>query len=104
MTISRNTCDNVIIWHARLGHIGQERINRLVRENLLSQLTKIDMPIYEYCLANKTTRKPYKKLTKVETPLQLIHYDIYGPVSVRARHDSLYFITFIDNFTRYDHV
>ena len=22
MTTSRNTCDNVIIWHARLGHIG----------------------------------------------------------------------------------
>ena len=22
MTISRNACDNVIIWHARLGHIG----------------------------------------------------------------------------------
>ena len=33
MTTSRNTCDNVIIWHARLGHIGQERMNRLVREN-----------------------------------------------------------------------
>ena len=35
MTTSRNTCDNVIIWHVRLGHIGQERMNRLVRENLL---------------------------------------------------------------------
>ena len=35
MTTSRNTCDNVIIWHARLGHIGQERMNRLVRENRL---------------------------------------------------------------------
>ena len=22
MTTSRNTCDNVIIWHDRLGHIG----------------------------------------------------------------------------------
>ena len=36
MTTSRNTYDNVIIWHARLGHIGQERINRLVKEYLLS--------------------------------------------------------------------
>ena len=22
MTTSKNTCDNVIIWHTRLGHIG----------------------------------------------------------------------------------
>ena len=35
MTTSKNTCDNVIIWKARLGHIGQEIMNRLVRENLL---------------------------------------------------------------------
>ena len=36
--------------------------------------------------------------------MQSIHFDIYGPMSVRPRHDILYFITFIDDFTRYDHV
>ena len=61
MTTSRNTCDNVIIWHTRLGNIGQERMNRLARENLLSQFTKIDMPTYEYYLVGKTTRKPFEK-------------------------------------------
>ena len=61
MTTFRNTCDNVIIWHARLGYIGQERMNRLVRENLLGQFTKIDMLNCEYCLADKTTRKPFGK-------------------------------------------
>ena len=35
MATSRNTCDNVIIWNAKLGHIGQEIMNRLARENLL---------------------------------------------------------------------
>ena len=61
MTASRNACYNVIIWHTRLGHIGQERMNRLARENLLGQFTKIDMPTCEYCLANKTIRKPFRK-------------------------------------------
>ena len=50
MTTSRNMCDNVIIWHARLGNIRQGRMNRLTRENLLGQFTKIDMPTCEYCL------------------------------------------------------
>ena len=104
MTTSRNTCDNVIIWHARIGHIGQERMNRIVRENLLGQFTKIDMPTCEYCLDGKTTRKPFGKGTRAEIPLQLIHSDIYGPMSIRARHGALYFITFIDDFTRHGHV
>ena len=82
MNISRNTCDNMIIWHARLGHIGQEIINRLARENLLSQFTKIDMPTCEYCLAGKTIRKPFEKGNRAEISLQLIHSAICDPISV----------------------
>ena len=104
MTTSRNICDNVIIWHAKLEHIGQERMNRLARENLVGQFTKIDMPTCEYCLASKTTRKLFEKEMRAEIPLQLIHSDIYGPMSVRARYDTLYFITFIDEFSHYAHV
>ena len=62
------------------------------------------MPTCEYCLAGKTTRKPFRKGTRVELPLQLIYSDICGPMSVKARHGALYFITFIDDFTRYGHV
>ena len=104
MTTSRNTCDNVIIWHARLGHIGQERMNRLATENLPGQFTKSDVLTCEYRLAGKTTRKPFGKETRVEIPLQFIYYNIYGPISVGARHGTWYFITFIDDFTRYGHV
>ena len=61
MTTSRHVCDNVIIWHARLGYIGQGRMNKLARENLLNQFSKIDMLTCEYSLVDKTTRKPFKK-------------------------------------------
>ena len=72
-------------WHARLGHIGQERMNRLAREGLLGPVTKIDLPICEHCLAGKTTRKPFSKAIRAEVPLQLVHSDICGPMNVRAR-------------------
>ena len=39
MTSSRNIYDETITWHARLGHIGQDRMNRLAKENLLGQLS-----------------------------------------------------------------
>ena len=77
-------------------------MNRLVIENLLTQLTKINITC-EYCQAGKLTRKPFGIGTRAETTLQLIHSNIYVPVSVKARHITLYFITFIDDFTSYGH-
>ncbi|KAH0725640.1 hypothetical protein KY284_001505 [Solanum tuberosum] len=85
---------DINIWHARLGHIGLEKMNRLAKEGLLGSLTKIEISIGEHCLAGKTIRKPFEKGTRAEFPLQLIHSDICGPMSVRARHEASYFITF----------
>ena len=90
-------------WHARLGHIGQDQLKRLAKVGLLGSIEKIDLPIYEHCLARKATRFPFGKAKRVTLLLQLIHYDIYGPMNVRARHGAHYFITFIDDFTRYGH-
>ena len=102
MTTSRNAYDKVILWHARLGHIGQGRNNRLARENLFGQFTKIDMPTFEYCIVDKTTRKLFRKGARVEIPLQLIYSNICDPMNVKARHEALDFIIFIDDFTYYD--
>lgn len=98
------TADDSIQWHARLSHIGQDRINRLAREGLLGQLANINLPTCEHCLAGKSTRKPFGKATRASFPLELIHSDICGPMSVKARHGASYFITFIDDFTRYGYV
>ena len=96
--------DNSTIWHARLGHIGQDRMNGLAREGLLGQLAKVSLPNCEHCLVGKLTRKPFGKATRASSPLQLVHSDIYGPLSVRARRGANYFITFIDDYTRYSYV
>ena len=103
-TQSSNDDVNVNAWHARLRHIGQERMNRLARDGLLGSITKVDLSTYEYCLQGKATRKPFGKVVRAELPLQLIHSDICGPVNLRARHGASYFITFINDYTRYGHV
>jgi hypothetical protein len=60
-------------WHARLGHIGKDRMIRLVREGLLGPLAKVGLPICEPCLASKACRNPFGKLVKATQPLELIH-------------------------------
>ena len=62
------------------------------------------MPIYEHCLVRKIIRKPFGKAIRAKFLLQLIHSNICGPMSVKIRWGTSYFITFIDDFTHYGHV
>ena len=64
ISASNNINIDVYTRHARLGHIGQDRMRRLAKEGLLGSLTKIKMSICENCLAGKTTRKPFGKGTR----------------------------------------
>ncbi len=58
MTISSS------IGHARLGHIGKDRMAKLARQRLLGPLTKFDLPICELYLAGKACRKPFGKAVR----------------------------------------
>ena len=62
--IDCNITINSSTWHARLGHIGKDRMARLAREGLLGPLAKVDLPICEPCLASKACRKPFRKAVR----------------------------------------
>ena len=53
LTSFDNAFENSIIWHARLGHIGQERMTRLAREGLMGNLAKVTLSTYDHCLVGK---------------------------------------------------
>ena len=36
-----------VIWHARLGHIGQDHLKRLARAGLLGSLAKVILPCWK---------------------------------------------------------
>lgn len=75
---SSNLCDGSIKWHARLGHIGQERMNRLAQEGLMGSLVKVDLSMRQPCLAGKACIKPFGKDICATHSLELIHSDIVG--------------------------
>ena len=95
---------NDIKWHARLGHIGQDRLKRLAKAGLLGLTENKDLPVCEQCLTKKAKRFLFGKSKRATLPLYLIHFDICGPMNIRARHGAQYFITFIYDFTRFGHV
>ncbi|KAK2989564.1 hypothetical protein RJ640_018326 [Escallonia rubra] len=50
------------------------------------------------------TKKPFGKVGRATQPLEVVHSDICGPMSVKARHGASYFFTLIDDYTRYGYV
>ena len=57
----------------------------------------------EGCIMGKHNRSPFpKKSSRVTTkPLELVHSDVCGPMSVDSIGGSRYFITFIDDYSRF---
>ena len=90
-SLSNNEID-AIAWHARLGHIGQQIKHKLAKEDMLSLLTKVELPICENRIAEKTIR------IKAKNPLQIIYSNICGPMNVKAKHGASYFIIFINDY------
>ncbi|KAL0294646.1 UNVERIFIED_CONTAM: hypothetical protein Sradi_6875100 [Sesamum radiatum] len=78
--------ENAQIWHARLGHISQNRIKRLVDSKSL-EIDDLDhLPACESCLRGKMTLKPFVgQSTLVSGLLDLIHSDVCGPLNTKAR-------------------
>ncbi|KAK2988376.1 hypothetical protein RJ640_019258 [Escallonia rubra] len=76
-------------------------MTRLAREGLLGPLARVNLQICEACLAGKACMKPFGKAVRVTQPLELVHSDICGPMSVKARHGASYFLTLIDDYMRY---
>ena len=101
--IGSNNIDSAT-WHARLGHIGEDRMTRLAREGLLSSLTKVDLQLCEPCLAGKACRKPFGTTKRAAHPIEVVHSDICGLMNKKARHGASYFLTLIDDYSRYDYV
>ena len=59
----------------------------------------------ESCLLGKMTKLPFKgKGEQVCGPLDLIHTDVCGLMSIHARGGFIYFITFIDDYSQYGYL
>ncbi|KAG7564986.1 Integrase catalytic core [Arabidopsis suecica] len=93
---------SAFLWHQRLGHISKERIMRLVKNDILPQLDFSDLNVCIDCIKGKQTKHIVKKpATRSTQLLELIHTDICGPFDAPSWSGEKYFITFIDDYSRY---
>ncbi|TYK28868.1 gag/pol protein [Cucumis melo var. makuwa] len=108
MTLKVGTGDVIsarAVGDAKLGHINLDQIGRLVKNGLLNKLEDDSLPPCESFLEGKMTKRPFiGKGYRAKEPLELIHSDLYGPMNVKAREGFEYFISFIDDYSRYGYL
>ena len=78
---------------------------RLVKEGILSHLDFSDLNVCIDCIKGKQTKHTTKKAATRSTPLlELIHTDICGSFDAPSWSGEKYFITFIDDYSRYGYI
>ncbi|RYE19068.1 MAG: hypothetical protein EOP45_13205, partial [Sphingobacteriaceae bacterium] len=92
------------LWHKRLGHISRNRIERLVSEGILDQIDFSDFDVCVACIKGKQTIKKKIGALRETDVLELIHTDICGPFPTLSWNGQQYFVSFIDDYSRYAYI
>jgi hypothetical protein len=102
VSYSELNVSEVAVWHSRLCHISFDRIIQLSRLNLIPKIPVVRRSKCHACVQAKQPRKPFKsKEDKSLEPLDIIHSDLCEMNVILTRAAKNYFITFIDDATRY---
>ncbi|GJU15851.1 putative ribonuclease H-like domain-containing protein [Tanacetum coccineum] len=103
------TADESKLWHRRLGYVNFKNINKLVKGYLVRGLpSKVFMNDHT-CIACKNG-KQHKASCKakleriIRKPLELLHMDLYGHVSVESINKKRYCLVVTDDFSRFSWV
>lgn len=93
------------MWHARLGHLGEQNVTKLASMSQGMDLTKPPpKDACEPCAIAQTTVEPHKApMEPGKHPLDLIHSDVQGPFK-EAPNGAKYLVTFHCDFERRSHV
>ena len=93
------------LWHQRLGHVNELQLQESIKKCQICNVKISDNDSLKFCdgcVEAKMSWKYNKPVGEIQSeyPGQLIHSDLYGPMS-ESIGGSKYFVTFIDDFSRW---
>ena len=99
---SKQGVNEAYLWHCRLGHVDDGRLQKLHKYAYLGAFDDESFAIFESYIMGKLPKFPFSGIgERAKGILELVHFDVCGPMPVQARSDSFYFITFTDDFSRF---
>ncbi|KAK2371611.1 hypothetical protein QL285_084537 [Trifolium repens] len=102
-TISDSTLPTIpkaAIWHFRLGHLSHHRLASL--HSKFPYVTADQNGICDICHYARHKKLPFNNsFNKASQAYDVIHLDIWGPISIKSFHGHSYFLTVVDDYSRY---
>ncbi|GJR54541.1 putative ribonuclease H-like domain-containing protein [Tanacetum coccineum] len=104
--VAKETDDEAILWHRRLGHVNFKNINKLVKGNLVRGLPSKTFKTDHSCLSykkgkqHKASCKKLKEKT-VREPLELLYIDLFGPIIVKSVNKKKYYLVVTDDCSKF---
>lgn len=103
---------NVKLWHDRLGHLNLESMKLLKNRHLVTDFGISDinneldlnkLTQCEACIKGKIhrTAMPNSATHRASKILELVHSDVCGPMNTTSLGGAKYFVTFIDDYSRF---
>jgi transposase InsO family protein len=98
--------DEKWVWHQRLGHANWRLISKLSKLKLVKGLPNLKYHSDALCgpcqigKISKTSFKP-KNIVSTSRPLELLHIDLFGPVSTASINGKKYGLVIVDDYSRW---
>ena len=94
------------VWHRRYGHLGAQSLRQLAVEGMVDGFDYDGSKKISFCepyIEGKHHRSPFPNDggERAAEPLELVHSDVCGKVNAKSFGGAEYFLTFIDDKTRY---
>ncbi|KAF1332328.1 Integrase catalytic core protein, partial [Globisporangium splendens] len=94
------------LWHLRLGHIGHGGLDAIVKQKLGVGIDIASVSKWELCSGcalGKQTRVNFQSTApeRAKNMLDVVHSDVCGPMQTATFSDKRYFVTFIDDKSRF---
>ncbi|KAK2382366.1 putative mitochondrial protein [Trifolium repens] len=98
--------DEKWVWHQRLRHANWRLISKLSKLSLVKGLPNLNYHSDALCSPcqigkiSKTSFKP-KNIVSTSKPLELLHIDLFGPVSTASINGKKYGLVIVDDYSRW---
>ena len=101
--ISQN--DNSWLWHKRLSHLNFDNIVKISQTEVVRGMPKISKLVNKLCGScqhenHVRTNFETKVYQAKSYPLEIVHTYLCGPMGTRTLQGELYFMLFIDDYSR----
>lgn len=90
-------------WHNKYGHLNFNDLRTLHQKEMVTSLLEITPPskVCVVCITRKHERYSFTSgVVRAESVLEMVHFDLCGPINPISNGNKKYFISLIDDFSR----